>query len=76
VRSPCDALYGYRGEALIGTEHSNAARRIGRSIRSGLRRRGHENGSASLKDAAEADDPREQNRTWQKRGGLCCSAHL
>src|SRR5258706_2533153 len=31
--SPCDALYGYSREALIGAEHPNATRRI----RSGIR---------------------------------------
>src|ERR1700692_3845070 len=41
-RSPRDALYGYRREAVICAEHANAARRIGRDIPSRWRWRCHD----------------------------------
>jgi hypothetical protein len=62
-------LYGYSREAVIGAEHPNAARRIGRDIRRRWRWRCHDNRSASLK-SEEADGAHEQNCTRQEKVGF------
>jgi hypothetical protein len=62
-------LDGYSREAMIGAEHSNSARRIDCDIRSRWRWRCHHNRSASCK-SEEADDAREENCTWRRKGGF------